>query len=162
MNFKKQFMTVTTLSKTLAGLIFISMPFIGFYFGTQFQKTIDYPVLNIGIEGINKPSDSVANPASVNCTKVGGSLVIKNKPDGSQYGLCFFDDARACEEWAMMRGDCPVGGMKTTGYDTEAQKYCAWSGGQTFAVPNAKCTFKDGSICPDEEFYSGVCLKGKN
>lgn len=102
----------------------------------------------------------LANPASVNCSKQGGQIVIQTKPDGGQYGLCFFDDNRACEEWAMLRGECPVGGRKTTGYDTEAQKFCAWSGGQTIAEDNAVCTFSDGSVCPDDAFYAGTCQKG--
>ena len=40
--------------------------------------------------------------------------------DGGQYGICFFDDNRQCEEWALLRGDCPVGGLKVTGYITPA------------------------------------------
>jgi putative hemolysin len=31
-----------------------------------------------------------------------------------QYGVCFFEDNRQCEEWALLRGDCPVGGKKVT------------------------------------------------
>ncbi len=107
-------------------------------------------------------STTIANPASVNCKDKGGNSVIKTKPDGSQYSLCYFDDNRACEEWAMMRGECPVGGVKTTGYDTEAQSFCAWSGGSTFAVDNAVCTFKDGSKCLDQDFYIGICQKGES
>ncbi len=104
---------------------------------------------------------SLANPASVNCEKQGGKLQMATRTDGGQYGLCYFEDNRACEEWAMMRGDCPVGGVKTTGFDTEAQKYCAWSGGQTIAVLNAVCTFKDGSTCADDAFYTGTCQPGE-
>lgn len=107
------------------------------------------------------PAASLANPASVNCEKQGGRSVIETKDDGSQYGLCYFDDNRACEEWAMLRGDCPVGGVKTTGYDTQAQRFCAWSGGQTSAVPQAVCRFKDGSRCLADDFYSGVCQMGR-
>ncbi|MCX6797739.1 MAG: hypothetical protein NTX66_00770, partial [Candidatus Falkowbacteria bacterium] len=59
--------------------------------------------------------------------------------------------------WALMRGDCPNGGVKTTGYDTIDQNYCAWSGGQTFAVPDSVCTFKDGSKCSTVDFYNGKC-----
>ncbi len=102
----------------------------------------------------------IANPASVYCQQKGGQLSIASKPDGSQYGLCYFLDNRACEEWAMFRGDCPIGGVKTTGYVTDAQKFCAWSGGQTFSVPNAVCTFKDGSTCSDDAFYAGTCQSG--
>lgn len=99
----------------------------------------------------------LANPASVNCEKAGGQLKMASKPDGSQYGLCYFDDNRACEEWALLRGACAVGGVKTAGYDTDAQKFCAWSGGQTLAEPNAVCTFPDGSTCLADAFYAGTC-----
>lgn len=102
---------------------------------------------------------SIANPASVNCADVGGTTTIETKEDGSQYGLCYFDDNRACEEWAMFRGECPVGGMKTTGYDTIDQKFCAWSGGSTIAVENSICVFKDGTSCPTIDFYNGNCTE---
>lgn len=107
-----------------------------------------------------KTTTDLANPASVNCTQKGGQLQTQTRPDGGQYGLCFFEDNYACEEWALFYGDCPVGGRRTTGFDTVAQKFCAWSGGQTFATDNAICTFKDGSTCPDDVFYEGTCQKG--
>ena len=100
----------------------------------------------------------IANSASVNCAKVGGNLVIQKRGDGEEYGLCYFEDNRACEEWALLRGDCPVGGRKTTGYDTIDQNYCAWSGGNTLAVPNSVCIFKNGSKCSTIDFYNGKCL----
>jgi len=102
-------------------------------------------------------STAIANPASVNCEKVGGQLSIKKREDGGEYGLCSFDEGRACEEWALMRGDCPVGGVKTTGFDTEAQKFCVWVGGKTTAVTDAVCTFKSGKICKLDELYQGKC-----
>lgn len=40
MDFGKTFMTVTSLSKILAAIVFIAMPFLGFYFGVQHQKLI--------------------------------------------------------------------------------------------------------------------------
>lgn len=102
-------------------------------------------------------SNQIANPASVNCTEKGGTSTIETRGDGSQYGLCYFDDNRACEEWAMLQGNCPVGGVKTTGFDTIDQKFCAWSGGQTLAVPNSVCTLKDGTKCSTLDFYNGDC-----
>lgn len=105
----------------------------------------------------SQTSMGLANPASVNCSKLGGNLVINTRGDGGQYGLCYFEDNRACEEWALMRGECPVGGVKTTGFDTIDQNYCAWSGGQTLAVPNSICTFKNGSTCSTIDFYNGKC-----
>jgi len=113
-------------------------------------------------EDKSSPVLRVPNPASVNCRQAGGNLVTKERPDGGQYSLCYFDDNRACEEWSMLRGECPVGGVKTTGYDTEAQSFCAWSGGQTSAVENTLCTFSDGSTCPADDFYAGTCAKGDN
>ncbi len=107
-------------------------------------------------------ASQIANHASTNCKEKGGNLVIEEKADGSQYGLCYFDDARACEEWAMFRGECPVGGVKTTGYDTMAQKFCAWSGGKTQAVEAAVCTFPDGSTCLADDFYTGACQRRNN
>jgi putative hemolysin len=103
----------------------------------------------------------LANPASVNCAAKGGNLVMQKRPDGGEYGLCFFEDNCVCEEWAMFRGECAVGGVKTTGFDTDAQKFCVWSGGQTLAVENAVCTFSDGSTCLADDFYTGKCQKGE-
>ena len=71
----------------------------------------------------------VANPASVNCAQQGGTLSIETRGDGGQYGICLFEDNRQCEEWALMRGDCPVGGLKVTGYLTPAAQYCVITGG---------------------------------
>jgi len=110
------------------------------------------PVLSTSTEA----ALGLANPASVNCATQGGRLEIKANGGGGQYGLCYFEENRACEEWALLRGDCPVGGRKTTGYDTEAQRYCAWLGGQVFATDDAVCTLPDGRACLASDLYLGV------
>jgi putative hemolysin len=102
-------------------------------------------------------TSQLANPASENCIKQGGTLTIKKLADGGEYGLCNFEDDMACEEWALMRGECPKGGVKTTGFTTEAQKYCAWLGGQTLAVKDANCKLPSGKTCLDEDLYNGKC-----
>lgn len=102
-------------------------------------------------------SVSVANPASLNCIKQGGTLKIEKNGAGSEYGLCYFEENRACEEWALMNGNCPVGGRKTTGFDTIDQNYCAWSGGETLATKNSVCTLKSGQKCSTLDFYNGKC-----
>jgi len=99
----------------------------------------------------------LANPASVYCGKQGGKLVIKKQGDGGEYGVCLFADNYQCEEWALFRGECPKGGIRITGYDTPAQIYCAITGGETLAVPNAKCKLKDGKVCSADAFYNGKC-----
>ena len=104
------------------------------------------------------------NPASQNCLDQGGELVIMTRGDGGQYGVCLFEDNRQCEEWALMNGHCPVGGLKVTGYITEAAVYCAITGG-TYAitgtdaagVEQGSCTLPDETTCDVWEFYNGVC-----
>ena len=116
-------------------------------------------------------STQLANPASVNCDKQGGQLLLMDKIiDGQnlgQYGICYFEDNRQCEEWAMMRGDCPVGGLKVTGYATPAATYCAITGGtynvtkESPAVPmdqeQGNCTLKNGQVCDVWAYYKGQC-----
>ena len=46
------------------------------------------------------------NPASVNCTKHGGTLKIETGKDGGQIGICTFPNGKQCEEWAFMRNEC--------------------------------------------------------
>ena len=109
---------------------------------------------------VNNPSTQMGNPASINCAKVGGNLVMQKRGDGGEYGLCYFEENRACEEWALIRGECPVGGRKTTGYDTVDQNYCAWLGGDTAAVKDSVCTFKNGKKCLTIDLYNGKCFSG--
>jgi putative hemolysin len=93
-----------------------------------------------------------------------GALRIERRPDGGQYGVCVFADNYQCEEWAMLRGECPVGGLRVTGYVTAAARYCAITGGR-YAV-NARsgaaneqgvCSLPGGKSCGAEAYYSGAC-----
>ena len=76
---------------------------------------------------------AISNPASQNCLEQGGTLSFEERGDGGQFGICYFEDNRQCEEWALMRGDCPVVGLKVTGFITSAARYCAITG-RTYAV----------------------------
>lgn len=102
-------------------------------------------------------NQTLANPASVNCTKKGGTNVNITLGNGAQDGICQFEDNQACGAWALMRGECPVGGIKTTGYDNEGQKYCTWLGGKTLAVPNSQCTLPNGTVCSTDDLWAGTC-----
>ena len=107
----------------------------------------------------------MANPASENCVASGGTLTIQTRGDGGQYGVCTFEDNRQCEEWALMRGECPAGGLKVTGYVTPAARYCVITGG-TYAITGESntdneqgtCTFANGVVCDVWEYYNGKCL----
>jgi Tol biopolymer transport system component/putative hemolysin len=113
-------------------------------------------------------TQGLANPASENCAAQGGTLSIAEDGSGGQYGICYFEDNRQCEEWALLRGDCPVGGLKITGYITPAAQYCAIRGG-TYEITatgdenseQGSCTFQDGSFCDAWEFWYGTCTPGQ-
>jgi putative hemolysin len=106
----------------------------------------------------------IANPASENCVKQGGTLSIQKRGDGGEYGVCTFEDNRQCEEWALMRGECPVGGLKVTGYITPAAQYCAISGGEYTVTgtddsgqEQGTCVFQNGKTCDAAEYFAGTC-----
>ncbi len=108
-----------------------------------------------------------ANPASVHCLEVGGTLSIQERGDGGQYGICHFEDNRQCEEWALLREECPEGGLEVTGYVTTAARYCAITGSTYTVTGNSgaedeegTCTFKDDSLCDAWEYYNGECAPG--
>ncbi len=109
-------------------------------------------------------NSSLANPASDNCIKQGGKLSIQQRGDGGQYGICLFEDNRQCEEWALMRGECPVGGLKITGYVTQAAQYCVITGGEYTITGNSNqeneqgtCAFKNGKTCDAADYFNGKC-----
>ncbi len=106
------------------------------------------------------------NPASQNCVAKGGALSILKTGSGGEYGLCTFADNLQCEEWAMLRGDCPGGGIRVTGYVTPAARYCAVTGAR-YAVTGASntpdergtCSFKSGKSCDARAYYDGRCSR---
>lgn len=106
----------------------------------------------------------MANPASANCIDKGGKLEIETRGDGGQIGVCYFEDNRQCEEWALLRGECPIGGVKVTGYVTEAARYCAITGGE-YAITGMSgaadeqgtCALPGGATCDAWDYYNGKC-----
>ena len=98
----------------------------------------------------------LANPASQRCGTVGGTVQIEQRPDGGQFGVCVFEDNRQCEEWALFRGQCPVGGLKVTGYITPASRFCAITGGRYDDAAKA-CALPSGKTCSADAYYAGTC-----
>lgn len=100
----------------------------------------------------------MANPASIYCLDNGGSLETRENKNG-QYGVCLFEDNRQCEERAFYRGDCPKGWMKITGYETDAEVYCAISWGELTGVgtPTPMCKRVDGTRCNAQANLDGDC-----
>ena len=106
----------------------------------------------------------LANPASVNCMQQGGTLTTEKRPDGGQFGVCTFTDNYQCEEWALLRGECPKNGLRVTGYVTQAGRYCAITGGRysVSSAPGASrergtCSFPNGKACDADGYYAGTC-----
>jgi len=51
-------------------------------------------------------SAGIANPASVYCVVHNGTLNIVTAADGSQRGICKFENGSECDEWKFFRGEC--------------------------------------------------------
>lgn len=91
--------------------------------------------------------------ASNLCTANGGQIVHKVTPKGKKYKVCVFEDNRQCEMRALKSGACRMGGVKITGYDNDAQVYCAIKGGQILAKPNARCKLPNGKYLSQSQYY---------
>ena len=112
-----------------------------------------------------RPPQQLANPASQNCATQGGTLKIERRPDGGQYGVCVFTDNYQCEEWALLRGECPKNGLRVTGYVTPAGRYCAITGGRYAVVTESAagetgvCSLPGGKACDAAAYYAGTCSR---
>lgn len=148
---KKSYLYTSAIVATLAVLF---MLLISGGCAVVLQKNINELKNNLP----SQQTTSLANPASQNCINLGGQLEIRNNKIG-QYGVCLFDDNRQCEEWALLRGWCPLGGLKVTGYENEAQVYCAITGGQVEGVGTATqmCKRVDGTYCNAQANFDGDC-----
>ena len=113
----------------------------------------------------HEPRAQIANPASVLCGEAGGELRIEKLGDGSEFGVCWFEDGRRCEEWALFRGECPRGGRRVTGYATAGARYCVIQGGR-YEITQAEtsdtperglCTLPDGTRCSAQALWDGSC-----
>ena len=100
--------------------------------------------------------DKVANPASANCVEQGGTLEIESRGDGGQYGVCHLAIGRACEEWALMRGECPKSGAEVAGLSSADARYCVLQGGQLI-LDGGSCRLPDGKRCSLQALYGGTC-----
>lgn len=100
----------------------------------------------------------MVNPASTNCIEKWWKLEIKENKKG-QYGVCLFEDNRQCEERALFHNDCPVGGVKVTGYENDAEIYCAISGGEVQGVgtETPMCKRVDWTFCNAQANMDGDC-----
>lgn len=114
----------------------------------------------------SRNSMEIANPASVHCRQVGGELRIESLGSRGEIGVCYFEDARQCEEWALFRDECPVGGRRVTGLVSEAARYCVIRGGRyektrgetATQAEQGRCTLPDEKVCDAASFWLGTCV----
>jgi putative hemolysin len=78
-------------------------------------------------EVIEKYKADMANPASVYCNEHDGQSIIRTASDGSQLGICVFENGNECDEWLFFRGECtassPVPGIEKAVQAFLANKY---------------------------------------
>ena len=67
----------------------------------------------------NGNNSSLANPASVYCIERGGNNGIITDENGSQAGVCMFEDGTSCDEWAFYRGECKKGAVNSCVIDSD-------------------------------------------
>lgn len=100
------------------------------------------------------------------CISNGGTVQEKQRGDGKEYKICLFNNNRQCEVESLLKGDCPINGLKVTGYITDAATYCVVTGGvykitgMENNVENGDCTFFNGNVCNVWDLYNGKCEKG--
>lgn len=87
------------------GFLILIIAIVARQFLNQPQKEVIEPKKGV----VEEPTTTIANPASVNCEKKGGSLEIRKDKEGNEVGFCLFDDGSECEEWAFFRNECQKG-----------------------------------------------------
>lgn len=117
-----------------------------------------------GVTSATPTAAAIANPASENCIQQGGTLIMQSRGALGEYGVCVFENNRQCEEWALLRGDCPETGVDVSGYATTASAFCAITGGEYAVTGNAgaadeqgACTLKSGQTCDVWAYFDGEC-----
>ncbi len=116
-------------------------------------------------------SVGMANPASVNCGKIGGNVEIKKDAQGNEYGMCTFANGTSCEEWALFRNEgCqPFTPVTTTaaaiGMANPASVNCGTLGATSEIMKNADgseygmCKFPNGTSCEEWALFRGEGCK---
>lgn len=106
----------------------------------------------------------MGNPASTNCIDNGGGEQNLYDVDGNQWAVCTFADGSACEEWALLRGECSKG--ETLAFITNCKKSHGVYKGyhiDTTKVDGAiqgfyyTCQYADGSVCFEDDYYNDKC-----
>lgn len=119
----------------------------------------------------DEPGEALlTNPAADYCRGRGYSYELRTNLDGSQFGVCLFDDGTECDGWTYYNGACVPRTVETLQQMTlganPAAVYCE-EVGHTFELrdePDGRqsgiCLFADGSECNAWAYYNGACVPG--
>ena len=111
----------------------------------------------------------LANPASVNCVNLNGTVEMKKDATGGDYGMCTFANGTSCEEWALFKGEgCKAySGPSATPATiaNPAAVNCVNLGGTVEMKKNATgeeygmCKFANGTSCDEWALFRGEGCK---
>lgn len=134
-------------------IVAIAAFFIGYKFSTLNSSA---PVLGVSASAPTTAA-LVASAAYSKCVNNNGFVTTARRGTSGYYQVCNFADDMNCELYALYNGQCPVGGVKTIGYSTTAQVFCALRGGTPQGSENGQCKMPDGKVCSTASVYSGSC-----
>lgn len=108
----------------------------------------------------------MANPASVYCGTVNGTVKIVKNPDGSEKGMCVFQNGTTCDEWDLFRGNCTLAAPKApvANMSNPAAVNCGKLGGIPKSVKDPSggeigyCVFPNGTACEEWGLMKGSCV----
>ncbi|MBP7833001.1 MAG: hypothetical protein KA035_04510 [Candidatus Levybacteria bacterium] len=125
----------------------------GFYLGVRSVNTSN-SVLGTSSSG---SASAVASAAYTKCVNSGGFVSTSKRGTWGYYQMCNFTDDMSCDLYALYDGNCPVGGVKTIGYSTTDQVFCALRGGTPQGSNNGQCKMPNGKTCSTASVYKGTC-----
>ncbi len=96
---KKNIIRLVVFLIVLFGVLILVRTFVPEFTCTR------WPFCNKKVEQ-TQATTTLANPASVHCEEVGGTLEIKTDASGGQVGFCTLPDKSVCEEWTLLRNEC--------------------------------------------------------
>lgn len=148
-NFKLKF-------QVFGSLIVVCLIAVSFFIGNKINTPQSNSVLGTSTTKPTK-AGQIASAAYSKCIENGGFVTTARRPSNGFYNVCNFEDDMNCELYSLYSGDCPVGGVKTIGYTTTDQVFCALRGGKPQGNKNGQCKMPNGKTCTTASVYNGTC-----
>ncbi len=85
-----------------------------------------------------------------------GFVVIKNRGDGKEYGVCVWKNGNQCDLNRYKRRMCPRDGYNVSGLNSEAEIY-AMINGANFYEDNTFYVSPEHNHCVVDDYFNGRC-----